>query len=331
MNIQSKVLQILEEKKGSPVSGSALAKKLCVSRNAVWKAVNSLREKGYSVESLGRKGYLLDSNSDVLSSAGILAYMDRDTCVTVYDTVDSTNTVATQLAMEGCLPGTVVIAGEQTKGRGRRGRFFYSPPGTGLYMSIVLKPLDDPNQSILLTTAASVAVAKAINDVCGIQPKIKWVNDVYIDGMKVCGILTEAITDLETGRIAHLVLGIGINCFTCRFPAEAGPLAGSIAASKKIFSSSNGNRTFSKNNLAANVIDNILSLSENITEKNFLPYYREHSMIIGEKIQVFPNGGEPYSATAVDIQSGGGLLINLPDGRSEVLTSGEITIRPQTT
>lgn len=314
MTGKEKVLEILSARRGSSVSGEELAEMLNVSRTAVWKSINALRREGYVIDAIPNKGYCLAVYSDALNRDTIESFLRVDAKVKVLGKVESTNLLAAGEARDGAPAGTVVIANEQSAGRGRRGRGFYSPPGTGLYMSFVLKPTFDISQGILITTAASLAVARALQKVCDVSPKIKWVNDVYVDDKKVCGILTEGITDLETGEISHLIVGIGLNCYTEDFPKEAGDLAGSIGSE------------FSRNRLAAQVINELLVLSENLGSRKFMKEYRELSMIIGEKIQVY-KGDKVFAATALDIDQSGGLIVKYDNGKEETLSTGEVTIR----
>lgn len=306
----------MENNKGQPVSGSALAKELGLSRTAVWKAINSLREEGHRINAVAGSGYVLDDKSDLLTAEGILPYLKEPVPLRIYDTLESTNKTAASLAMDGGEEWTTVIAGHQTMGKGRRGKSFYSPPNTGLYLSIIIQPNFDVSKAVLITTAASVAVAKAIEEVCDADPKIKWVNDIYIDGKKVCGILTEALTDFESGRISHVILGIGINCFTTEFPGDAGDHPGSIMGD------------FSKNQLAAAVINRVQEVLEDPEERSFMDYYRNHSMVIGKDIQVHKAGSDlPLPGRAMSIDRDGGLEVLYQDGTTEILRTGEITIR----
>lgn len=316
MDTKKQVLQHLESNKGSFVSGDRLAGNLGLSRTAVWKAINGLRKEGHKIKAHSGKGYILDDTSDLLTAEGILPYLSRPVPVLVYDSVESTNKTASGLAMDGCAEWTTVIAGEQTMGKGRLGRTFYSPPHTGLYLSMVIQPRFDVTKAVLITTAASVAVAKAIEKVCGVTPMIKWVNDLYLNGKKVCGILTEALTDFESGRISHVILGIGINCFTTDFPQEAGDHPGSIMGD------------FSKNQLAGTVIQNVRTILADPEDRRFMDYYRDHSMVIGKDILVHKAGRDaPLPGKATKIDRDGGLKVLYEDGTTETLRTGEITIR----
>lgn len=316
MSTKKKVLLFLEKNKDKNVSGGFLSRELGVSRTAIWKAINSLKEEGYEIISHPNSGYSLSKSNDMLLVEAIEPLLENKVPLFLYDKVDSTNRAAASIINENIVQGTTIVAKEQTHGRGRRGRSFYSPQKTGLYMSIILKPKFDMDKSVLITTGASVAVSKAIEKVCNVQTKIKWVNDIYYDEKKICGILTEAITNIETGQISHIIIGIGVNCFTEDFPYEAGKLAGSIM----------GN--FSRNKLAAEIINQVLNIVSSLSASNFIKYYREHSMVIGKDILVFKSlSEEGIPALAKDIDNNGSLIVEYQDGKKETLSSGEITIR----
>lgn len=323
MSVKNEVLHILEQYKGESISGQELAEKLNVSRTAIWKAINSLKEEGYLINGISNKGYSLSVSSDVLSAEGIRIFLKdeyKSIPITVYKTITSTNTEAKMLSMNNPQHGTVILSEEQTNGRGRMGRNFYSPSESGIYMSIILKPRLNIADSVLITTATAVAVCEAIDKFSNLKPKIKWVNDIYINDKKVCGILTEAVTDIESGTINSMVVGIGLNVKTEMFPEEINNIAGSI------FNSIDNN--YIRNQLSAEVINNVLSLCENLEDRSYLKVYKERSMIIGEKIR-FCKGNQWFEAYAEDIDDFGGLIVRLDDGRKEVLHSGEISVRKQ--
>jgi len=330
MTTRESVLKALEENKGFAVSGEELANSLNISRAAVWKAIQELRKEGYRIDAVTNRGYCLASDSDVLSAEGILPYVKRDSMegrIHVFKSLESTNLTAKKMALEGAPAGTVVIAEEQTRGRGRLGRSFFSPSG-GIYLSLVLRPPLKAAKSVLITTAASVAVCKAIEDATGISCRIKWVNDIYKGDKKICGILTEAVTDFETGNIDYIVLGIGINYKAPQsgFPAELSGIAGSLYE---------GTPGAGRNRLIAEIINQILEIDETLFTKDFIREYKNRSFILGKDILVInaaasneePNPAEGIPATAVDIDEEGGLVIRYPDGRLETLKSGEVSIR----
>lgn len=196
MSTKEKLLVLLEREPGTYISGEKLADEIGVSRNAVWKAARALRNEGYLIDAGTNRGYSLRFGSDRLSPTGIFKHLkhENDLSISVRRTVDSTNTWVRQRAQEGAAEGTVVVAEGQTAGRGRRGRAFFSPEGSGIYLSLLLRPSIDPSQAHLLTCAAAVAVARAIERTSGQSASIKWVNDVYCNERKVAGILTEGHT-----------------------------------------------------------------------------------------------------------------------------------------
>ena len=323
MTVKNKVLHILEQNKGESISGQELAEKIGVSRTAVWKAINSLKEEGYSIQGISNKGYLLSNSSDVLSAEGIKPYLKneyKDIPITVYKTIGSTNTEAKLLAMQNALHGTIIMSEEQTEGRGRMGRNFYSPADSGIYLSIILKPKLNISDSVLITTAAAVAVCLAIDKFTHKDAKIKWVNDIFIDDKKICGILTEAVTDIESGTINSVIVGIGLNVKTEIFPEEIKEIAGSI------FDTKDKDNSFIRNQLSAEVINNVLTVCNDLTNRSFLKIYKERSMIIGEKIKYLKNN-EWFEGYAEDIDEFGGLVVFHEDGHKEVLHSGEISVR----
>ena len=203
MTVKSRLLELLEQHKGETLSGEDIGRELSCTRAAVWKAVNSLRQEGYPIEAGPNKGYMLARESNLISAEGIRLFLeDPQVEIKIFDAISSTNLEARQLAVSGMAGhGSFVVAMEQTAGRGRRGREFYSPKGSGIYLSVILEPKGTLEGSLLITTAAATAVYKAVKEVCGVKLGIKWVNDLYKDNRKVCGILTEAVTDFESGNM----------------------------------------------------------------------------------------------------------------------------------
>lgn len=243
--------------------------------------------------------------------------------VQVFQTVSSTNTVLKEMAEQGAPEGTILIASEQTAGRGRMGRSFYSPSGTGVYMSFLLRPSFLPTQSLYITTAAAVAVAEAIEFVTKRPTQIKWVNDVYLDGHKTCGILTEAAFDTEKNRLSYAVLGIGINMRTPPggYPEELRPIITSV-----FFKSSYN--TESRDRIVAEVISRFWQFYESIPEKPFLCEYRKRSLLEGKSVDVI-SGNERRPAMALDIDDEFRLHVRYSEGAEEYLQSGEVSVKPR--
>ena len=218
--MKTKILTILSNSDGY-VSGQQLCEQLGVSRTAVWKVINRLKEEGYLIDSVSNKGYRLLSQPDVVTSEAILSklqtnYMGRQ--VFSYDEVTSTNTVAKQLADEGKEEGTLIVSDKQIQGKGRRGRYWESPKGSGIFMTVILKPMMKPVYASMLTLVAALALNDAITDLTGLEAKIKWPNDVVVNKKKVAGILTELSAEVD--YINHIVVGIGVNVSMKDFPEE---------------------------------------------------------------------------------------------------------------
>lgn len=315
-SVKEEVFRALEEKNGETISGEVLASLLQVSRNAVWKAVQSLREEGCEIEACSNKGYRLKQNQDRLSSATIVSALKyKEVEVRVYDEIDSTNNEAKRLIAEKNCDLTLLVAGRQTSGRGRMGRAFYSPANTGVYMTLVLEPKTSMGEAVLLTSAAAVAVVDAIESLCKIKPEIKWVNDIYVDGKKICGILTEAVSSVESGAVQNVLIGIGMNMKTETFPEELRQRAASLNA-----------EGISRNRMIAAITDAFLAIYALMPDKAYLSRYRSHSMVLGKQIIYYENG-KSFSALAVNIDDTGALLVRHEDGSEKTLCSGEITLR----
>lgn len=231
--------------------------------------------------------------------------------ISVLETVDSTNTYAKKLAASGAKSGTVVIANHQTAGRGRLGRSFYSPESTGLYMSLLIRNEHAPLDPSALTIAAGVAVCRAINTVCGKTPQIKWVNDIFLDSKKVCGILAEAGTD--SGVLSYIIVGIGLNVSTQIFPGELQSIAASLGE--------NINRSV----IAGEIIKEFYELRPLCGTQELINEYKSLSLILGKKI-TFTQDGTEYCGIASDINIEGNLLVRLDNSKTVTLQSGMISL-----
>lgn len=227
-----------------------------------------------------------------------------------YDITDSTNTRAKEYVCKNDCERALFIANAQSAGRGRQGKSFYSPDSTGLYMTYVYKTDMALTDTVYITTAASVAVLEAIKQVSGKSPLIKWVNDIYLDGKKICGILCETVTDYKTGRVTHLIIGVGINLETTLFPKEIEGIAGSLGS-------------VDKDMLLDLIVKNIDKYCANGAP--FLETYRQNSLVIGKDI-VYVRNGVSHTARALGIDSNGGLVIG-ENGNVSVLSSGEISVK----
>ena len=323
MDTKNKVLEYLESNKGTSVSGGKIADKLGVTRSAVWKAIKSLQDEGYSITAVTNKGYCLSEKNDIISAESIKPYLNKKTKnmdVQVFKIIDSTSNYAKKLAQEGAPEGTVIISEEQTQGRGRMGREFYSPSSTGIYMSIILRPKMSVEDSLLITTSVAVAVAKAIEKIAYIDTQIKWVNDIYFNGKKLCGILTEASLDFESGGLEYAVVGIGINVSTVQdsFPTSIRKIVTSIFPNK----SPRPVRSI----LIGEILNNIAECSDNITDKSYLDEYKKRSFLIGKSIVVI-NNETRTNARAIEIDDKARLIVRFEDGKTQALNSGEVSVR----
>ena len=324
MSTKNRILELLEQRRGESISGERLAEILGISRNAVWKAVKELQKDGYNIVAVTNKGYCLSDENDIISIPGIKPFLSPQTQpyadrIQIYKSLESTNKTAKEMAVAGARHGTVIISDCQTMGRGRYSRSFFSPSG-GLYMSLILRPevlhFENPT---LVTAFAAVSVCEAIESISEKVPKIKWVNDIFIDGKKVCGILTEAVTDFESGGLDWVVLGIGINVYTRteEFPSDLQASATSIYPDKK----TKGVR----NKLSAEIINRILGFETTPGDTEIFEKYKKRLMMLGKEITVIQNQLE-YRATAIDVDSVGHLIVKNKNGEIITLSSGEIRI-----
>ena len=236
----------------------------------------------------------------------------------VFDELDSTNSYVKKLADEGAKEGVVVIAERQSKGRGRLGRSFYSPEDTGIYMSILLRPETELQQSVRITSMAAVAVAEAIEKISGISAQIKWVNDIYLEGKKACGILVEAGIDVQEQKLHSAVVGIGINVGNMVFPDELAGIATSV--------SNVCGFEIARETLIAEVIKAFETWYPTIADGSFLKESKRRSILLGKVIRVHNYDGSSYEACALDLDDMGHLIIER-DGKRELLDSGEVSVR----
>lgn len=317
MSIKSRLLKLLEKEKGRYLSGEMLAEQLQVSRSAVWKAIQSLRQEGYEIQAVTNKGYALDKACDVLSVEAIQGGLEHpEVKVQVFREISSTSLIMKQMALESKLPhGSIVVANEQMKGKGRKGRDFYSPKNSGLYLSVLLYPDKTVQESLELTAKAAVAVCRAVEKCCKISLKIKWVNDLYLKEKKVCGILTEAVTDLETGDIEFVVIGIGLNLKSPKegFPGELQQKAGAILSAGE---------TVDRNWLAATIVNELLKE----TDKKGIPQeYIRNNLVPGRTICLV-QGTDRRIVKAEEILPDGRLLIQTEQGREEILSGADVSL-----
>ena len=324
MSTKLRILALLEQQDGKSISGQTLADALSLSRTSVWKGIKALQEEGYIIEAVTNKGYRLSSKSDILSIETIRLYLQptlQSFPIYAFKTIDSTNNEARKIALKDPINQGLVLSEEQTKGRGRMGKTFYSPNQTGVYMSFFLKPNLDMADAPLVTTATAVAVCLAIEKLTAKKPQIKWVNDIYLDGTKICGILTEAVSDFESGKIETLIVGIGLNVKEplTGFPAELDTIAGSLISSKET-------ENINRNRLIAEIANQFDGLYQTIEERSFLEDYKKRCFVMGKKI-TFKERKQEFEAIPIDIDPQGGLVVQMADGQKRTLSYGEISIK----
>lgn len=319
--LKEQVLTLLCENAGSPVSGSEMAAQLGVTRNAVWKAIRQLAADGCRIKAAPNRGYTLEEAGDLLLSPLIRKTLHTDRLgreLVIADTLDSTNEQAKRLAANGAPDGTVVIARQQTGGKGRRGRSFFSPPGSGLYMSLLLRPDFPVEETGLLTSLTAVAVAEAIESLAPVSVGIKWVNDLFIGSKKLCGILTEAAMDMESGTLEYIVIGIGVNVGKTHFPPELADIATSIGNESP--------RPICRAALAAEILNRLEDRMASAGTGRFLEESRRRSIVLGKTVTV-TQGSASYPARAIDIDDEGRLILETAEGIRH-LGSGEISVKP---
>lgn len=264
---------------------------------------------------------------DIISPSGIQEFLKNELKnkikIDVLDVVESTNSQAKSLAQNGVEEGMVVIAYEQTKGRGRMGRAFFSPKGNGVYMSLLLRPACSPQEATLITTAAAVAVCQALES-CGVGgAQIKWVNDIYLNGKKVCGILTESGFGAEGITLDYAILGVGINVYAPKegFPDELGNIAGFVFDEKQ---------KDLRNKLIGSFINSFFKFYNNLLQREHIPLYREKCFVLGEDIVIF-SGEKSICAKALDVDANCNLLVEYENGEKGIVGTGEISVRVKKT
>lgn len=320
--MKEEILRLLRSTDGY-ISGQELCNRFGVSRTAVWKAINQLKEAGYEIEAQQNKGYRLMAAPDLMTEAEIKSLMHTDWVakeVLYFDTIDSTNTKAQELAEKGYPSGTLVVADKQESGKGRRGRSWVSPSGTGIFMTLMIKPDINPNNASMLTLVAALAVAKAITSVTGEKALIKWPNDIVINGKKVCGILTEMNAQFD--YINHIVVGIGINVHNESFPEEISQMASSLMIEA-------GGKRFHR----AQIIAETMSYFEQyydtfLKTQDLSALVREYDELLvnrNKSVRVL-DPKEPFDGKAMGITPKGELIVDTWESR-KLVSSGEVSVR----
>lgn len=323
--MRKRILDLLRASAGKPVSGEEISKQLEVSRTAIWKHIQSLKNEGYSIESVPKKGYILLESPNRLFPQEILTHLKTKWVghsICYKELIDSSNNLAKKLANDGCEDGMIVVAEEQGAGKGRLSRGWISPFAKGIWFSIVLKPPFLPEEAPKCTLLAAVAVVKAINKIKGVEAAIKWPNDILLLGKKLVGILTEM--SAEFGHINYVVIGIGINTNATPedYPEEVRPLAVSVADA--------ATEPFTRVELLADILKNMEELYEMVLQEGFKPVleeWRKYSCTLGQAVKVIAPD-KTYFGTAVDIDEEGLLIVRKEDGVEEKVVAGDVSIRP---
>lgn len=310
-SVKEKVLKVLEKGRGEYFSGENLAKEIGVSRTSVNKAIKTLELDGYEIDAVTNKGYSL-VGGDILSEASVRCYLPEkyeNVKVNFFKSTDSTNNEAKRVIYQEEKP-SIFLADEQTGGRGRLGRTFYSPSGESIYLSLLVKP--NTNMGLKITSYVAVAVCRAIESLTDKKAEIKWVNDIFIDGKKVAGILCEGVSGFESNEIDAVVIGVGINCHV-KFPSELMDIAGNVLEDTSV----------TRSELASKVIANILDILEELDNDKIMDEYRQKSLVLGKEIR-YLEMNKWHEGVVTKILDDGSLEIN---GGEKIINSGEVTIR----
>lgn len=322
------VLSLLRGNEGAYISGEDISHMLDVSRTAVWKHIQALRREGYTIDSNPRQGYRLVNTPDLLLPNEVLNGLQTKCMgrkIHHFMTIGSTNQEAKRLASEGSPEGTIVIAETQTSGRGRLSRLWFSPESGGIWFSLILRPECQPVEAAKFTFLGAVAVANAIRSISGLAVEIKWPNDIYYQGRKLAGILTELNAELDA--INFMVVGIGINVNIDRnvFPVEIQEIATSLKGET--------GREVSRQSLLRNILLQFEEVYDRIAVSGFGPIFtawRRMNCTLGYEVDV-SSSSQHFTGTAVDIDEEGALLIKKQDGTIERVVAGDVSIRRRST
>ncbi len=320
--MKKKILNILRNNRDEYISGEKLSEELGITRAGIWKHIKSLKESGYVIESISNRGYKLVSTPDIIDYEEILPflttkYMGRN--FIHYDEVDSTNIQCRRECNNKPIEGMVIAAEEQTSGKGRLGRSWVSPKGTGVWMSVVLTPNISPMVAPRNTLIGAAAVYMALRDMDS-SVGIKWPNDIVINGKKICGILTEMNAEIE--RVNYVIMGIGINVNMESFPEDLNDKATSLKNEL-------GNKVDRKK-LVASILNNLEDLYEEFRNtgdiSRVIEICREGSLLINKEVRVI-NGNSEVICTVLDIDDDGELIVRHKDGVVSRIISGEVSVR----
>lgn len=321
--MKKRILEILLKNRNDFLSGEDISKSLSVTRTAIWKQINALKEEGYEIESVPRKGYQLIGLPDILNKEEITIDLKTD-CIGqnffVFEEVDSTNERAKQLAFQGSPEGTIVLTEKQTKGKGRLSRYWESPQGKGLWFSIILRPALKPFLAPQLTFVSAVAVCRALRNITGLEVFIKWPNDIVCKGRKICGISTELNAEIDV--INYVIVGIGVNVKQNidDFPEE---LKGKAISLKMASDYEYRRKEVLQNILFEYEIEYKHYLQNGFS--NVLDNWREMNTTLGREV-IVKAIDEEYSGIAVDVDEEGYLMVENERGIFRVV-AGDVSIR----
>lgn len=317
------VLKELRDNKHIFISGEDLSKKLGVSRTAVWKHINALKEDGYIIESISRKGYKLVEEADSIIPEDLkekLKDYKLGDDIHYFESIGSTNNYAKKIALDGCKEGTIVITDQQTEGKGRLGRTWISKPKTSVLMSMVLRPNIHPTEASKITQIAAAAISVALNKMIDAEVKIKWPNDVIINKKKISGILTEMSAELD--YINYVIVGMGINVNVEEFQEDIAHIASSIKNETGV--------ELSRSDLVVNIIKEFENLYNDFVATGKLDktinICKENSITVGARVRI-QSRSESYEAEAIDLNSDGELIIKKDNGEIINIVSGEVSVR----
>jgi BirA family biotin operon repressor/biotin-[acetyl-CoA-carboxylase] ligase len=319
--MDEEILQLLRESPSSFLSGEEISSRLEVSRTAVWKRIKHLRSLGYEIEAFTRSGYRLARSPDILSPSEVKPILKTKwmgKTIHYFQTLDSTNSKAYQLALSGAQEGEVVISESQKMGRGRLGRQWFSPAFVNLYLSAILRPKIPPHQASLITLMAAVATADAIQKYSGLLPQIKWPNDILLGDRKIAGLLNEIHSEMD--RIHFVILGIGVNLNMDEkiFSKEIRDVATSLKNEM--------GKAVSRKDFLQSLLVKLEGWYEIFLKEGGLPIleaWRERAKIGGRHVKI-TFFGETLSGIAVDVDSDGALILETEDGERKRVVAGDV-------
>lgn len=313
--MKNKILSILQENKDKLITGTYIADKLNITRSYVSKVINELIENDYTINIIDRSGYIYLNDNKRLNIDKNYINNEQVNNIYVIDEIDSTNKYLKELANQNEDEISIVIANSQTMGRGRLGRTFISNKGKGIYMSILFRPNVNMQISQRITSLVATAVSNAIDKICMIETKIKWVNDIYLNDKKLAGILTEGHTNFESKKVEYIVVGIGINLYHQDFPNDLDNIVTTLEDETNII--------YSKKELIKEIINQIIYYYNNIERNLHITTYKEKSYVIGKNVELNIHGEIKYGKV-LNIDDEGELIVEI-NGINEIIYSGEVT------